>query len=577
MPLVRSKGSGNMVVNGAASSEGLSFLVLAQELSRSYSKVDISETTRLMVQKFSAAFGYEGAAVYVLDAGGETLSLRAAHGIPDQVLPAVLDISHPDLLPVLSGRAHPLSTADSFQPSLFESLRRDLGFAEVLLLPILSREEVMGVMPFFSHEKVVLSLEETATLSALLELAGVTIENSCLFLQQARHLSFLQALNDITKVISSTQTLDDVLDHIVRLLPRVLDLKGCTIRLLNPQDRRLELVAAFGLSREYLNRGDIASEKAVHEVFSGLRPVIIHDATQDPRVQFREEAEKEGIGSILSVPILAGDSVLGVLRLLTAKPRVFSEIEIDLAVAVAEHGGIAMKKALDYRRISTLLAEIEQQEDFLESIIDNVNAGLMILDHSKRIVLANSRFLRQEGLSSEDVMGKYPWEILPFLSSRTFPLETTHAGEGGLVVEDRGKGTPRHLEISAVSFNPPGRGNNYSVVIIRDVTATKLLESETRERERLQGVIEMARTVAHELNTPIFVALGALDLLEEDLPAESPLREDCQDIRSNLTRLSGLITRMTQITQYQAREYAGDVTMVDLERSAPEKRMVPES
>lgn len=548
-----------------------SCLFISRELARAHSRIDPLETAMTLALKIPGAFGFDAAAVYILDEGGEELSLRASSGISGRILYGRIGIDFAEIYSVLSGTVTRLAADVSPHPLFAVHSPQDIESPEASLFPVFSRGEAIGFLALFSKNSVNLSEQEYSALTSLLEQAGVAIENTCLYRQQSRHLSYLRILNDITKAINSTHDLQRVLDLIVNLLPKALSVKGCTIRLLNPKDRRLELVASSGLSSGYLARGSIDSERSVHETIFGRRPIIIYDAAEDPRISFREEARKEGIGGILSVPVFADGGVLGVLRLITDRPRIFSEIEIDFAMAVAEHGGIAMKKARDYGRITTLLSEIEQQEAFLASIIDHVSAGLMILDNSGRIVMVNNQFLHQHGLSPVQSLGKKPDEILQFITKDAFTVlqEETLLEEKTLFVEERKGGGTRFFEMTATPFSPPGAENDFTIVIMRDVTAAKLLEREMIERERLQGVVEMARTVAHELNTPIFVALGSLDLLEDDLPEASPLFEESKSIRMNLQKISELITKMTRITQYKPREYVGDVTMVDLERSAP--------
>ncbi len=85
-----------------------------------------------------------------------------------------------------------------------------------------------------------------------------------------------------------------------------MGVKGCTIRLLHPATNRLELVAASGLSLEYLGRGSISREDSIFKVLKG-EPVSIYDAPSDPRVDFHEEiAEKESKPSLLFPSAMIG-------------------------------------------------------------------------------------------------------------------------------------------------------------------------------------------------------------------------------------------------------------------------------
>jgi GAF domain-containing protein len=132
-----------------------------------------------------------------------------------------------------------------------------------------------------------------------------------------------------------------------------MNLKAATIRLMEESKGKLELKAAFGLSESYLARGPLDEELATYYLRKG-EPVIIPDAKMDIHTLYHKEAEAEGISSILAVPILVLDEAIGILRLLTAEVRYFSTAEINFALAVAEQGGIAIQRAIDYSKMGNI-------------------------------------------------------------------------------------------------------------------------------------------------------------------------------------------------------------------------------
>ncbi|HET6516463.1 MAG TPA: GAF domain-containing protein, partial [Thermodesulfovibrionales bacterium] len=99
-----------------------------------------------------------------------------------------------------------------------------------------------------------------------------------------------------------------------------------------------------GLSETYLNKGPVDAERSVADALDG-RPVTIYDVTTDPRIVYKEEAKKEGIGSMLVVPMIFRGTVIGVMRILTKKKRIFHEDEIEFATALAEQAAIAIEYA----------------------------------------------------------------------------------------------------------------------------------------------------------------------------------------------------------------------------------------
>ena len=85
------------------------------------------------------------------------------------------------------------------------------------------------------------------------------------------YLSLFQA---VTRLITSTLNVDEVLATIAAKIPDVIGVDAATIRLLDPTGEKLLLLAAHGLSQEYLGRGPVDTEKSVMEALAGS-PVSI--------------------------------------------------------------------------------------------------------------------------------------------------------------------------------------------------------------------------------------------------------------------------------------------------------------
>lgn len=174
-------------------------------------------------------------------------------------------------------------------------------------------------------------------------------------LESAYHRT--STLYDAAKALSSTLDYARVLDDIVRLAAGVVGARAASIRLLGDGGRELKVEAAFGLSPEYLAKGPVAPDHSPldREVLAG-RVVTVLDAASDPRVQYPEECRREGIRSILCVPVSTRDGVIGVLRVYSATVREFTRDEAELLSALASQGSLAIVNARAYRQ----LAELEQ-------------------------------------------------------------------------------------------------------------------------------------------------------------------------------------------------------------------------
>jgi GAF domain-containing protein len=190
------------------------------------------------------------------------------------------------------------------------------------------------------------------------EQGGMAIEHARLFGQIKKNTSLIL---DLAVNINSSLDMKQILHILTAEIAEALKVKASSILLIDEEKRTLEFVASYGLSETYLNRGPLSSEKSVDETLAG-NPVVIVDVQSDPRVQHKEEKKREGIISILSIPIKTKEQVIGVLRLYSGTRREFTEDEVMLVTAVAYLGGLAIQNA------SLYLVLEEDMKDLKEDI-----------------------------------------------------------------------------------------------------------------------------------------------------------------------------------------------------------------
>ncbi|MDI6729870.1 MAG: GAF domain-containing protein, partial [Thermodesulfovibrionales bacterium] len=220
----------------------------------------------------------------------------------------------------------------------------------ILSIPVKFKKEVIGVLRMYTAEPVKYKDEDLKFMAAIAEQAAIAIVNARTFeTTVSRAREYLRVFEDVTKAVSSTLRLNEVLNLIVKKLPEVMNLKAATIRLLDATGHKLELAAAYGLSEKYLGRGPVDTEENIREALQ-TRPVAIYDVSTDPRVHYQKEAMEEGIKSMLTLPIIARGKVIGVLRLLTDSPRLFTEEDIAFSASLAEVCGTAIENARMYER-----------------------------------------------------------------------------------------------------------------------------------------------------------------------------------------------------------------------------------
>ena len=162
--------------------------------------------------------------------------------------------------------------------------------------------------------------------------------------------TYLSAFINITRAISSSLEFQEVLNQIVKSTCETTGSKGCTLMLLDEEGGKLEVKSSYGLSDQYIRKGPLSADKSIIDTLKG-KPVIIEDATSDPRLQYPLEAKREGIASVIPLPVILRARVIGALRLYTSVPCKFTQDDIDFLSAIAMQAGLAIENAKMYEHV----------------------------------------------------------------------------------------------------------------------------------------------------------------------------------------------------------------------------------
>jgi signal transduction protein with GAF and PtsI domain len=157
--------------------------------------------------------------------------------------------------------------------------------------------------------------------------------------------NFFSGLCRICIDLASADSRQEAMDLLVSGCARVMKAKGCSIRILDEKRELLELGAAYGLSEQYLRKGPVEVAKAPLDRDAIRGEIVdIGDCSKEQCMLYPEEAAREGIESMLCVPLRVKDRIIGVLRVYRSEPRKATPQEINTAVTLAAQGGNILEK-----------------------------------------------------------------------------------------------------------------------------------------------------------------------------------------------------------------------------------------
>jgi GAF domain-containing protein len=303
-----------------------------------------------IVQKFTRYFNLKGALIRTLDRKWKTLELGAHCGLSDEYVSkgTIIIEKSPIDQELLGGKVVLIEkAADDPRVQYPENVRKE-GIHSVIFLPLMTKNHVLGVLRGYTGEARKFSKEELTQMEKLARQAATAIENLTVKERE-------KSLQIFSRTVNSSLDLSHVLETAAKLAAEAMNVKACTIKLIDERRHRMVLRGSSGLSKSFIEKSPqgIDDLPIDQEVMKG-QVIYIPYVTKDPRFVMPELAEKEGLASALCVPLKAMDRVLGTMRVYTATEYDFSNEEKSYLMTLANQAAIAVNNAILHERLHTL-------------------------------------------------------------------------------------------------------------------------------------------------------------------------------------------------------------------------------
>ncbi len=255
----------------------------------------------------------------------------------------------------------PARVGDVSQDRRYIMLRRSIR--SELAVPLEVNGEVRGVLNVDSDRKDAFSDDDQELLEALARQAATVIHNTWLYEQSRLKAQLLETLVSVGQTINSTFSLDDALKVVTREACLLMRAKMCSLMLLDETRQWLDLRASHGAGAAYIKKPRLSVEESLLGIVARRKkPIQVENVQTSSRYQNVEVARKEGLVSLLGVPLLFGGEAIGALSIYTSGLYHFSNEEIKILSALAELSAIAIEKARLYERIVDVEEQLRQNE-----------------------------------------------------------------------------------------------------------------------------------------------------------------------------------------------------------------------
>lgn len=254
----------------------------------------------------------------------------------------------------------------------FDVLPED-RYEAFLSVPIIYKGKAIGVVNVQHKREQDYSQTTMNLLEMIAKQVGGVIDHARLFEDTKQKALQFDSLVKVSQSITSERYLDEILNLIVVVTAEMLNSKVCSIMLLDEKSSELSIKATQSLSNDYKRKPNIKVENSLTgSVIKTKQPAFVYDVRSEDKYAYRDLAEKEGLTSMIAVPMILKDKAIGVINVYTKEPHQFTKEEINVLQMVANQAAVAVEN-------TKLMEEALKAKEALETrkLIERAKGVLM--------------------------------------------------------------------------------------------------------------------------------------------------------------------------------------------------------
>lgn len=491
----------------------------------------------------------------------------------------------------------------------------------LLIAPLtLNGQTVIGAVDFEVSAQNKVDEDDLVLIEAVANQAAQAIEAVRQFEQTQAARQEAEALYEVGRTLVATEDEQEMLSTVLREMLTTLGLLQGGV-LFFEEDRKFGKLHALFVNGEPADPGlrfPVEGNPSYEELIATKRPVAIEDAAHDPLLEtVREIITSMGIASLLLVPIIINDEVIGALGAdAVGKKHNFSEREINLAIAMADQLSIMLQNrrlleetkrravqlqtSSDVGRVATSILD---QETMLSQAVELIrdrfgfyHVQIFLIDEAKQFaVLYKStgepgRKLLALGhklaIGSQSVIGQVTHQRRPVVVRETDTVEVSLLyRRNEFLPETRaelaiplqvGDTLIGALDVQSIS---PNAFTNEDISILETLAAqlaiaiqnARAFTEQQQTAERLKEIdklkTQFLANMSHELRTPLNSIIGFSRVILKGI--DGPLTElqktDLTSIHNSGQHLLGLINNILDLSKIEAGKMELNFEEVELE------------
>jgi two-component system phosphate regulon sensor histidine kinase PhoR len=511
----------------------------------------LSQTATLDAVAQAATEALGGSCAAVLMPGGQSLVLAASFNLPEPLADALAE-GVPDSASVLVGAARDrqlvsasmLGDDDRFAGA-WRRLTAKLKIASLLAVPVdPPRREEGGLVIVFFAEPRVFSDDDLELGRRLAGTARGALERSELYESERTSRALSQQLARMGSLLATELDPAAILEEVAAHAPSLLSADACAIHVV--EDDELVVSAVGGLTAPAIVGLRVPmTARPAGDVVQARSPVVVPDASTDPRLLSEDPVLAAGHTAYLGVPLHGmKEGLQGVLAVYVQHPRAWREEEVEALTALAGNASTVLSNAELYQRVA-----VERERSY--AILANIADGIVAVDREGHVVLWNEAAEQITGVPAAAALGRTPVEVL----QRELASDGEGIGERLLAIQRGGEEVWLSLT-EAVMRDPVGAVSG-RIFAFRDVSSERIVE---------QMKSDFVSMVSHELRAPLTSIYGfAETLLRSDVHFGEQERETfLQYIASEAQRLTAIADTLLSVARLEAGDLQVELVPTDL-------------
>jgi signal transduction histidine kinase len=306
-----------------------------------------------LLTRIRDALEADTAAILLYDAAREQLVARAAVGIEEEVEQGVRIPLGKGFAGRVAAERRAIALDDVDHADIHNPILREKGIKSLLGVPLVYADELLGVVHVGTLNPRIFTDEDFELLGVVANRVSIALAHARLFASEREARMRLERLESVTTTALAHLDVEALLDELLRRTRDLLNADTAAVLMLDKGAYELVARAAVGIEEEVeqgvrvpLGRGFAG------RIAAEARPIRLDDV--DHADVSNPLLREKGIKSLLGVPLIAEDRVIGVIHVGTLEPRLFTDDEEELLQLVASRAALGIERARVHQEIVRL-------------------------------------------------------------------------------------------------------------------------------------------------------------------------------------------------------------------------------